>query len=106
MKTQCSDSSVEQRPQSSIKELDLIVEGVAPDYATALELARKEAGDGMLLAWYDAKKDVGYPQVEECAGSQPGWYVYAKNRGANLIVNINSGDFIFIFMTGVETQGG
>ena len=76
------------------------------DYTTALELTGKEAGDGMLLAWYDAKNEVGYPEDGECTDSKPGWFTYAASHGASLLVNINSGVFIFIFATGPEHQGG
>jgi hypothetical protein len=64
----------------------------------ALERVKKYDSDPMLLAWYERKSGRISPR-ESCEGEggQPGWVNYAKNRGADLSVNVNHGEYIFIF---------
>ncbi len=99
-----------QAPHRNIKEIDVSVQGAALDYAAAHALAdvlaKKVARDAMLVAWFDGKNNVGYPQVQECTGDKPGWLAYAESHGGNLGVNINGGEFVFVFATGLENQGG
>lgn len=90
--------------------IDITIQGVPLDYAAAHALAdvlsKKAARDAMLVAWFDGKNNVGYPQVQECTGDKPGWLAYAESHGGNLGVNINGGEFVFVFATGLENQGG
>lgn len=99
-----------QDPHRNIKEIDVSVQGAALDYAAADALAdvlaKKVARDVMLVAWFDGKNDVGYPVVQECTGDKPTWLAYAESHGGNLSVNINGGEFVFVFATGLENQGG
>lgn len=106
MKTVDPSSPLAQGSHKNIKEIDVSVQGVALDYTTAHALAGKAAGDAMLVAWYDGKNNVGYPEVQECTGDKPGWLAYAESHDANLKVNVNGGEFIFVFATGLENQGG
>ncbi|MEK6663929.1 MAG: AF1514 family protein [Pseudomonadota bacterium] len=110
MNTVCPVSPLAQDPREKIKAIDVSVQGVALDYAAAhllaAALAEKAAGETMLVAWFDGKNKVGYPDVQECTGDQPGWRAYAESHGANLEVNINGGEFIFVFAAGLENQGG
>ncbi len=102
--------SLAQNPHGHTKEINVSVQGVALDYAAAhllaAALAEKATGETMLVAWVDGKNKVGYPDVQECTGDMPGWRAYAESHGANLDVNINGGEFIFMFATGLENQGG
>lgn len=90
--------------------VDITIQGVPLDYATARavvqQLAEKAAGRTMLVAWFDAKNNSGHPEVQECTGNKPGWLAYAESHGGNLGVNINGGEFVFVFATGLENQGG
>jgi hypothetical protein len=99
-----------QDPHRNIREIDVSVRGAALDYATAHALAgvlgRKVARDAMLVAWFDGKNNVGYPQVQECTGDKPGWLAYAESHGGSLGVNFNAGEFVFIYAAGLEDQGG
>lgn len=54
--------------------------------------------DPMLLAWFDRKAGRESPSVS-CEGEEtdPGWVSYAKSHGGNLTVNVNHGDYIFIY---------
>ena len=110
MKTVDPPSPLVQYPLGKIKEIDVSVRGVVLDYAAvhllASTLAQKAAGEAMLVAWFDGKNQMGYPDVQECTGDKPGWRAYADSHGANLAVNINGGEFIFVFATELENQGG
>jgi Domain of unknown function (DUF5619) len=64
----------------------------------AISRVRKYDTDPMLLSWYDGKKGKESPS-ESCEGEEgePGWVNYTKARGGNLTVNVNHGEYIFIF---------
>lgn len=73
-----------------------------PDFDHAREAAEQRVktydSDPMLLAWYDRNNDRFSPEVScEEEGGDPGWVNYAKNHGANLTVNVNHGEYIFMF---------
>lgn len=105
MKSIGSIFSLAQYLRGNIKEIDVSVQGLSLDYNTAHALASKAAGVAMLVAWYGGKNNAGYPEVQECTGNKPGWLAYAESHGANLAVNINSGEFIFVFVSELENQG-
>ena len=110
MKTVGAGFLLTQDPHGNFKEIDVSVQGTALDYAAADALAdvlaKKVAGDVMLVAWFDGKNDVGYPVVQECTGDKLGWLAYAESHGGSLGVNINGGEIVFVFATGLENQGG
>ena len=66
--------------------------------AEADAVARREGNESMLLAWYDAARNVGYPEARECTRNRPNWEVYAENYGANLRVEVNEGAYVFLFL--------
>lgn len=74
--------------------------------AVAQPLSAQVHGEPMLLAWFDGKNDVGYPQGQECTGTTPGWLAYAKSHGGDLRVNVNHHAFIFIFAVGLAPERG
>jgi hypothetical protein len=90
--------------------IDVTIQGVALDYACASAIAQRltaqAAGETLLLAWFDAKNNAGHPDVRECTGNKPGWLAYAESHGGNLAVNVNGGEFVFVFATGLENRGG
>ncbi len=74
------------------------------DYLAALPLAgvavQARLGECMLLPWYDRDRDFEAPQhVSE--GHQdiavPGYVDYAVHRGATLMIDIESGRFVFFY---------
>jgi hypothetical protein len=82
--------------------LRLRMESGAHDFESAAQRAREAAReisrDAMMLSWYDRERDTGYPAFE-CSGSdRPPWQVFAESRGANLIVEINEGAYLFFFL--------
>lgn len=110
MKTIGPGFPLSQTQHRNAREIGVSVQGVVLDYAAAhilaSTLAGKAAGDAMPVAWFDGKNNVGYPEVQECAGDKPGWLAYAESHGGNLEVNVNGGEFIFVFATGLKNQGG
>lgn len=89
-------------PDHHTKEITLYDETPDIDFAAAREIARdavKETGaDAMLLSWHNKKTGEFYPKTECGRGDRPPWVVFAESRGANLIVDINDGDFRFYFL--------
>jgi hypothetical protein len=74
------------------------------DYLAAMELARATAqarlGECMLLSWHDRDRDFEAPQhVSECHqdSAVPGYVEYALHRGATLMIDIESGRFVFFY---------
>ncbi len=71
------------------------------DFQKARKLAEKEAQrrmtDPMLLGWHDRRSGAFSPQVECCSEEKPGWVVYAETRGGKLTVDVNDGDYYFIY---------
>jgi hypothetical protein len=69
----------------------------------AHERAKTYSSDPMLLSWFERKSGSYSPNgVECCTEGEPGWVAYARSRGADLTIDINDEDYIFMF-TG---QGG
>lgn len=72
------------------------------DFQAARDLAREKVAelfdDAMLLSWYDGKRDVAYPDRECGPGGKPAWILYAESRGGDLSVDINAGEYVFIFL--------
>jgi hypothetical protein len=74
------------------------------DYLTAMELAKAEAisrlDEPMLLSWYDRDRDFEAPQhVSECHqnSATPGYVDYGLNHGAQLMIDIESGRFVYFY---------
>jgi len=80
----------------------LEIEDPGLDFERAREAAlgrvKKYDTDPMLVGWYDGKLDKQSPS-EGCEDeeSEPGWVRYAKAHGGNLTVNINDGEYVFIY---------
>lgn len=110
MKTIDPAFHLSQNTHTTAREINVSIQGLVLDYAiantVASTLAEKAAGETMLVAWFDGKNNMGYPRARECTGDKPGWLAYAENHGGNLEVNVNGGEFIFVFATELENQGG
>ena len=79
------------------------------DYRAAVELAKTEAashfGEPMLLSWYDRDLDFEAPQhVSECHqdSATPGYVAYGLSHGARLMIDIESGRFVFFFRDAIQ----
>lgn len=77
-------------------------QSVAGDFEAALAaaraLAREQSASAMMLSWADRARNIVSPEVPECAPGDPDWLAYAKNRGGNLMVDINDGAYQFVFL--------
>ena len=72
------------------------------DFVTARGLAKKKAkelcADPMLLSWYQGKTGKSYPNLECGRDDKPAWILYAESRDGDMTIDINDGDYIFIFL--------
>jgi len=73
------------------------------DYETAHDLAKQKARelstDPMLLSWYCGKTGEYYPKTECGRTNKPAWIVFAESRDADIAVNINDGEYIFLYLS-------
>ncbi len=73
------------------------------DFAEAKDLAKQKAketcADPMLLAFYQGKTGESYPNLECGPGDKPAWIVYAESRGGDLTIDINEGQYVFIYLS-------
>ncbi len=53
----------------------------------------------MLLSWYQGKTGESYLNLECCSGDKPAWIVYAESRGGDLTIDINDGQYVFIYLS-------
>lgn len=60
------------------------------------ELVASVIVDPILVAWRDGKKGEEHPTVFECR-NKPGWLAYAEGHGGRVRIDVNNGDFSFIF---------
>ena len=72
-------------------------------FAEAKDLAKQKAkeicADPMLLSWYQGKTGESYPNLECGTDDRPAWIVYAASRGGNLTIDINAGQYVFIYLS-------
>ena len=72
------------------------------DFEKAADLARSRARvinkDAMMLSWFNRRSGEGFPDYDCGAGDKPPWRVFAEARGANLTVDVNDGEFIFMYL--------
>ena len=82
------------------RDIAIAVDGVDVDFETAETLAKtvaaRYAEEPMLLAWSDRRRDEVSPDIPECQ-HRPGWLAYAESHGGNLKVEINHGEYVFVF---------
>jgi hypothetical protein len=84
------------------EEVCLRVEKTGLDLETAKELAKRKAreicAESMLLSWNNAETGEYYPRTECGHSGRPPWVVYADARGADLIIDVNDGQYTFMFL--------
>ena len=73
------------------------------DFAEAKDFAKQKAkeicADPMLLSWYQGKTGESYPNLECGPGDKPAWITYAESRGGDLTIDINEGQYVFIYLS-------
>ena len=72
------------------------------EFSAAKDIAKHRAkeccADPMLLSWYRGKTGESYPNMECGPGDKPAWITYAESRGGDLVIDINRGQYIFIYL--------
>lgn len=96
---QCEIPSGEMLPNP----IHLNLESSGLDFERAQQAAKNVAkthyNDPILLSWFDRKAERYSPQeVTCCTEGKPSWVEYARSRGANLTVDINNEEYVFVFL--------
>jgi hypothetical protein len=77
------------------------------DFAEAKQIADRAARNldpqPMLLAWFERNTGEHSPRVECCGDDKPAWLVYAESRGGNLVIQLNDGEYQFVFRVEEES---
>jgi hypothetical protein len=85
------------------KHIRLKIDNPDLDFAEAKEIAKQKAketnADTMLLSWYQGKTGESYPNLECGPGDKPAWIVYAESRDGDLTIDINEGQYVFIYLS-------
>ena len=66
--------------------------------ALAKAEAKKRCDDAMMLSWCDRKSGRYYPRFECGNSDKPAWIVFAEARGGNLTIDVNNGNYVFIYL--------
>ena len=94
------DSIIKDLPGNHIQ---IRVDAPNLDFVRAKDLAKLKAkeycADPMLLSWYQGKTGESYPNLECGPGDKPAWIVYAESRGGDITIDINEGQYIFIYLS-------
>ena len=73
------------------------------DFEEATDFAKQRAketcADPMLLSWYQGKTGESYPYLECGPSDKPAWITYAESRGGDLTIDINEGQYVFIYLS-------
>ena len=83
--------------------IKLTIDNKDLDYDDAHDRAKAEAkkltSDPMLLSWYSGKTGEYYPKLECGTWDRPVWIIFAESRGADIAININEGEYIFLYLS-------
>jgi len=83
-------------------EILVSISGMEVGFDLARELGRSLAEKGdpetMLVAWEDKRNRKHSPSCVKCdIADEPGWLVYGRNHGGRLKIDVNAGEYVFIF---------
>ena len=85
------------------KHIKIHMDDAALNFSTAKNIAKQKAqemsADPMLLSWYNGRTGESYPNLECGPGDKPAWIIYAESRGADLTIDINEGQYIFLYLS-------
>ena len=85
------------------KHVELKIDNPGLDFIEAKEMAKQKAkeisADPMLLSWLQGKTGKSYPNLECGPGDKPAWIVFAESRGGDLTIDINKGQYVFIYLS-------
>lgn len=84
--------------------LPLRMDAPPADFQTAWQLAREKAREisptAMMLSWCNGRTGEFHPNVNCGQDERPSWIHSAEAKGADLTIDVNDGEFVFIFLTG------
>lgn len=82
--------------------LNLQIDDPGFDFLQAKQMAKEKSfeicDNPMILSWKNGKTGESYPNYECGVTDRPFWIRYAEGRGANLTINFNDGDYIFMIL--------
>lgn len=83
----------------------LQLSGDPADFQTAWQMAREKAREispaAMMVSWYNGKTGEFHPDVDCGGDDRPVWISSAEAKGADLTIDVNKGEFVFLFVGGV-----
>ncbi|MEH0022686.1 MAG: AF1514 family protein [Desulfobacter sp.] len=72
------------------------------DFVAAKQVAKDKAFEKcdhpMILSWKNGKTGESHPDYECGVNERPFWMRYAEGRGANLTIDINHGEYVFMVL--------
>ncbi len=72
------------------------------DFLQAKQMAKDTAFEKcdypMILSWKNGKTGESYPNYECGVSERPFWIRYAEGRGANLTIDFNNGEYVFMVL--------
>lgn len=84
-------------------QIEIRIDNKDLDFLNAKKIAREKAmqlaPDPMLLSWYNGKTGAYFPKIECGTRDKPVWIIFAESRGADIAVNINDGEYIFLYLS-------
>jgi hypothetical protein len=73
--------------------------GIAAATDLAKQKVKELSDDSMMLSWCCGKTGEYYPKTECGRTEKPPWIIFAESRGADIAININDGEYIFLFLS-------
>lgn len=74
------------------------------DFQTAWKTAREKAREispfAMMVSWYNGQTGEFHPDVDCGGDDRPVWISSAEAKGADLTIDVNEGEFVFLFVGG------
>jgi hypothetical protein len=82
--------------------INMDIPGPDLDFGSAKQAAKDKAFERcdhpMILSWKNGKTGESHPDYECGVESKPFWIRYAEGRGANLTIDINKGEYVFMVL--------
>jgi hypothetical protein len=64
----------------------------------AKDMAFEKCDAPMILSWKNSNTGESYPDYECGVSDRPFWIRYAEGRGANLTIDFNDGEYVFMIL--------
>ena len=82
--------------------LNIHIDDPGFDFLQAKQMAKDKSFEKcdypMILSWKNGKTGDSYPNYECGVFDKPFWIRYAEGRGANLTIDFNDGEYIFMVL--------